>query len=397
MTKKLTRIGMIAVALAVALALVLTACGGNDDPAYPAYGEDTAPYLDITDDPYALDPDAVPEPVCYCDELEDDALCSVCQAELDADEPCLYCEELGEGEYCEDCLEAVANDENDNDNENDENDNDNDNDNDEPVAMPQTNAQILAEYARVMQAIKDRQPSYTSINYQTITNANQLPADVMEVMNEHFFVGGSASIIPEFIADSRALVHPRDARANPDRREHYRPGGQRVGGGQHGSSARWIGVSPNDAGSLANMSHVRNIAIRDLGNDRRQIDITIVDARNPAVIAEGATAAPNAIAAFMEVQDIAEILEILEIGAARTALRLFRVNLTTDSFVHYSGSTIRVIYNPRTMEAESVYKIGRMTLNFDGTIRGIEMSDHPIRIDAVFDFNSFDWGPAWPS
>ena len=382
MTKKLTRIGMIAIALAMALALGLTACGG-EDPADPVYAETTAPYVETTEDPY----DDPYEAECYCEELEDeDALCSVCEAALNDEN-----DENDENDNDE-------NDANDNDeNDNDENDNDNENDENDAlpaIPMPQGGAAILAEYTQVMDAIKTRQPTYTSLNYQVITNTNQLPDDVVEIFHNHFFVGGTSSIVPEWIADSRALVHRRDAQL--DLRYHRRgPGGERLAGGD--SNARWIGVSRHNRGSLATMSHVRSINIRDLGNDRRQIDITIADARNPAVIDANAATAPNSIAAFMEVQDIAEILDILDIGAARLALRAFGVNLTNRSYVHYSGSTIRAIYNARTMEAESIYKVGRMSLNFDGTINGINMSDHPVRIDAIFDFNNFDWRPAWPS
>ncbi|MCL2195513.1 MAG: hypothetical protein FWB76_06130, partial [Oscillospiraceae bacterium] len=118
---------------------------------------------------------------------------------------------------------------------------DNDDDNDRPP-LPVGNAAILAEYAAVMQQIKDRQPTYTSVNFQRITNRNQLPEDMVAMLDDSFFAGGTNNLFPGFLGDSRMLTHEAQARANPDRRVHGRPdGGGRFPGGGLGSTARWIG------------------------------------------------------------------------------------------------------------------------------------------------------------
>jgi len=265
--------------------------------------------------------------------------------------------------------------------------------------LPVGNQNILNEYAAVMQQIKDRQPTYTSVNFQRITNSNQLPADMMAMLNDSFFEGGSNNLFPGFLGDSRMLNTEAQARANPDRRVHGRPdGGGRFQGGGLGSTARWIGPSRSNMGSLATLAHVRNITVRDLDNGNRQIDITIADARNPRALAnEFATSAPNSIAAFMEVVEIAEVLDMIENFAIRNAFRLLGVNLQTSSWMEYSNSTIRAIYNPETLEAVQIYKVGRITVNFHGTIARIETTDHPIRMDAVFDFHNFNWAQSWPA
>jgi len=267
-----------------------------------------------------------------------------------------------------------------------------------PVALPQGNAAILAEYTRVMDAIKTRQPTYTSINFQRVTNERELPPDVLNIFNTYFWkYPDSQNLFPDILTDiiDTRQLQPQNT-APIDRREHRRgENGERLPGMD--SNARWIGASRNNRGSLATMSHVRSISVRELGEDRRQIDITIADARNPRMMDAGATTAPNAIAAFMEVQDIAEIFELLNNFAVRTAAGAVGLRLSADSYVHYSGSTIRAIYNPRTMEAESIYKVGRMTLNLDGSVSGVSTTGHPIKVDAIFDFKDFDWSPAWPA
>jgi len=266
--------------------------------------------------------------------------------------------------------------------------------------LPVGNQAILNEYAAVMQQIKDRQPTYTSVNFQRITNRNQLPADMMAMLEDSFFEGGSNNLFPGIIGqDSRMLTPENVARANPDRRVHSRPdGGGRFQGGGLGSTARWIGPSRSNMGSLATLAHVRNITVRDLDNGNRQIDITIADARNPrALPTEFATTAPNSIAAFMEVVEIAEVLDLIDNWAIRQAFRVLGVNLQTSSWMEYSGSTIRAIYNPETLEAVQIYKVGRITINFHGTIARIETTDHPIRMDAVFDFHNFNWAQSWPA
>jgi hypothetical protein len=266
------------------------------------------------------------------------------------------------------------------------------------------NAAILAEYAAVMQLIKDRQPTYTSVNFQRITNRNQIPADMLAMLDDSFFQGGGNNLFPPIVEnlvgqDSRMLTPERQARANPDVRRHTRTdAGGRFQGGGMGSNARWIGVSRNNAGSLGTLNHVRGpLRVQDRPDGLRQIDFTIADARNPRAIDEGATVAPNAIAAFMEVVEIAEVLDMIENRAVRAAFAALGVNLRTSSWMEYSGSTIRAIYDPVTLEAVQIYKVGRLTVNFHGTIARIDTTDHPIRMDAVFDFHNFNWAQSWPA
>ncbi|MCL2445206.1 MAG: hypothetical protein FWD06_00335 [Oscillospiraceae bacterium] len=280
---------------------------------------------------------------------------------------------------------------------------DEDNDDDRPP-LPVGNAAILAEYAAVMQQIKDRQPTYTSVNFQRITNRNQIPEDMLAMLDDSFFEGGSNNLFPAIVTrlvgqDSRMLTPESRARANPDRRVHGRPdGGGRFPGGGLGSTARWIGVSRNNAGSLGTLDHVRGpLRVQDRPDGMRQIEFTIADARNPRAIDEGAAVAPNAIAAFMEVVEIAEVLEMIENRIVRNAFAALGVNLRTSSWMEYSGSTIRAIYDPVTLEAVQIYKVGRLTINFHGTIARIDTTDHPIRMDAVFDFNNFNWRESWPA
>jgi hypothetical protein len=95
--------------------------------------------------------------------------------------------------------------------------------------------------------------------------------------------------------------------------------------------------------------------------------------------------------------EIAEVLAMIDNAVVRNAFRLLGVNLRPTSWMEYSGSTIRAIYDPVTLEAVQIYKVGRLTINFHGTIARIDTTDHPIRMDAVFDFHNFNWNESWPA
>lgn len=261
--------------------------------------------------------------------------------------------------------------------------------------LPSSKGEILALYTQVMNSVKNRQPTYTSYDYQDIVNAKELPKDVVDMLNTYFYKGGAQSLVPalESLLDTRALTAKKDAKI--DVRQH-RTGenGERLPGGK--SNARWFGVSMNDKGCLATADHVKSADIRDLGGDRVQIDIVIADVRNPKVIDEGAATAPNALAAFMEVQDISIVFDLVNNAVTRGALTLAGVNLRPSSYMLFSNSTCRLVYNAKTMECESLYQVGRMTLNIDGAIKGVECTGHPIRIDCIYDYTKFDWSVAWP-
>ena len=262
------------------------------------------------------------------------------------------------------------------------------------IPLPQGKAEILAEYTRVVDAVKARQPTYTSIDYQNIINEKDLPAEVIEMLNTYFYKGGAKSLTPESIVDTRQLTKQQDARL--DRREHKTgENGERLPGSK--SNARWFCVSMNDKGCLAKESDVKSASIKNLGGDRRQIDIVIADARNPSAIKEGAAAAPNPIAAFMEVQDISEVFGYLENGLVRAAVSLLGISLKTSSYMQYANSTIRLVYDAKTMECESLYQVGKFTLYLDGSIKGTNCTGQPVKIDAIFDCSKFDWTKAWPA
>ena len=267
----------------------------------------------------------------------------------------------------------------------------------ETRALNMTKAEILAEYTKVMDAVKIRQPTYNYYDYQKITNENELSKDVVDMLNTYFYKGGSQSLVPliENLFDSRQLLAQKDASVST-RNHHTGDNGERLPGGK--SNARWFGVSMNDKGCLAKESDIKGMpTIKDLGNDRRQIDIVIADTRNPGAIKEGAATAPNSVAAFMEVVDISVVFELVDNPLYRNAIKLAGVNLTADSYMMCTGSTIRMVYNAKTMELESLYEVERLKLFLDGTVKGVDCKDTQVKIDCVFDFTKFQWDTAYKS
>jgi len=267
----------------------------------------------------------------------------------------------------------------------------------ETKAINMTKGQILAEYTKVMDAVKVRQPTYNYYDYQKITNEHELNKDVIEMLNTYFYKGGAQSLVPliEDLFDSRQLLAEKDASVST-RNHHTGDNGERLPGGK--SNARWFGVSMNDRGCLAKESDIKGMpVIKDIGNDRRQIDFVIADARNPVAISEGAATAPNSIAAFMEVVDISVVFTLVDNPITRTAIRAAGVNLTADSYMMCTGSTVRMIYNAKTMELEYLYQVGRLQLFLDGTVKGVECKGVPVKIDCVFEFTKFQWNTAYKS
>jgi len=264
------------------------------------------------------------------------------------------------------------------------------------LVLPTGKAEILALYTQVVNNVATRQPTYNSFDYQRITNEKDLNPDVVDMLNTYFYKGGAQSLVPalESILDTRQLTAQKDAHL--DTRSH-RTGdnGERLPGGK--ANTRWFGVSMNDKVCLAMVNDVKSASIKDLGDGRAQIDIVIVDVKNPAVIKEGAATAPNALAAFMEVQDIGIVFGLANNAVTRQALKLAGVNLEASSYMLFSGSTCRLVYNAGTMECESLYQVGKMNLYLDGSIKGVECKGVPVKIDCIYDYTKFLWDTAYPA
>ena len=262
----------------------------------------------------------------------------------------------------------------------------------EALVLPTGKAEILALYTEVVNNVALRQPTYNSFDYQRIANEKDLNPGVVDMLNTYFYKGGAQSLVPalESLLDTRQLTAQKDARL--DTRKHP---AERVPGSK--GNTRWFGVSMNDAACLAKPNDVRSATIKDLGDGRVQIDIVIVDVRNPKTIAEGAATAPNALAAFMEVQDISIVFDLVDNAVTRNVLKLAGVNLQPSSYMLMSGSTCRLIYNAKTMECESLYQVGKMNLLLDGSIKGTDATGVPVKIDCIYDYTKFQWNTAWPA
>jgi len=260
------------------------------------------------------------------------------------------------------------------------------------LALPTGKAEILKLYTEVVNNVALRQPTYNSFDYQKIANEKELNPDVVNMLNTYFYKGGAQSLVPalESLLDTRQLTAQKDARL--DTRKHP---AERVPGSK--GNTRWFGVSMNDAACLATPNDVKSAAIKDLGDGRVQIDLVIVDVRNPKTIAEGAATAPNALAAFMEVQDISIVFDLVDNAVTRNVLKLAGVNLQPSSYMLMSGSTCRLIYDAETMECESLYQVGKMYLHLDGSIKGVEAGGVPVKIDCIYDYTKFQWNTAWPA
>lgn len=215
---------------------------------------------------------------------------------------------------------------------------------------------------------------------------------MVKMLNTYFYKGGEETLIPaiESLIDTRQLETYEHA-APGETRKH--PSGERVPGSK--GNARWFGVSMNDKGCLAKESDVKSATIKDLGNDRYQIDIIVADCRNPKTIKEGAATAPNPIAAFMEVQDISVVFDILNNAIARNAAKLVGVDLKNSSYMQYSGSSCKLVYNAKTMECESLHQIGKFSMTLDGSIKGIDCSGKKVKISAFYDYTKFQWNTAY--
>jgi len=264
------------------------------------------------------------------------------------------------------------------------------------LVLPTGKAEILALYTEVVNNVAIRQPTYNSFDYQRISNEKDLNPGVVDMLNTYFYKGGDQSLVPalESILDTRQLTAQKDARVDT-RVKRTGDNGERMPGGK--SNTRWFGVSMNDKVCLATPSDVKSATIKDLGGGRVQIDLVIVDVRNPKVISEGAATAPNAMAAFMEVQDIGIVFSLVDNAASRLLLRAAGVNLQPSSYMLFSGSTCRLIYNAKTMECESLYQVGKMNLYLDGSIKGVECKGTPVKVDCVYDYTKFLWDTAYPA
>ena len=264
------------------------------------------------------------------------------------------------------------------------------------LVLPSGKAEILALYTQVVNNVAIRQPTYNSFDYQKIANEKDLDPAVVDMLNTYFYKGGAQSLVPalEKILDTRQLTAQKDAHVDT-RVKRTGDNGERLPGSQ--SNTKWFGVSMNDKVCLATPADVKSASIKDLGNDRVQIDIVIVDVRNPKVIAEGAATAPNALAAFMEVQDIGIVFGLVDNAITRNALKLAGVNLQPSSYMLFSNSTCRLVYNAKTMECESLYQVGKMNLYLDGDIKGVTCTGTPVKIDCIYDYTKFQWDTAYPA
>jgi len=266
----------------------------------------------------------------------------------------------------------------------------------EALDLPTGKAEILALYTEVVNNVAVRQPTYNSFDYQRISNEKDLNPGVIDMLNTYFYKGGAQSLVPalESLLDTRQLEAQKNARVDT-RVKKTGDNGERLPGGK--SNTRWFGVSMNDKVCLATPNDVRSATIKDLGDGRVQIDLVIVDVRNPKTIAEGAATAPNALAAFMEVQDISIVFDLVDNAVTRNVLKLAGVNLQPSSYMLMSGSTCRLIYDAKTKECESLYQVGKMQLHLDGSIKGVECKGVPVKIDCIYDYTKFQWDTAYPA
>jgi len=265
-----------------------------------------------------------------------------------------------------------------------------------PLVLPTGKAEILALYSEVVNNVAIRQPTYNSFDYQKISNEKDLNPGVVDMLNTYFYKGGDQSLVPalESILDTRQLEAQKNAHVDT-RVKKTGDNGERLPGGK--SNTRWFGVSMNDKVCLATPNDVKSATIKDLGDGRVQIDLVIVDVKNPAVIKEGAATAPNAMAAFMEVQDIGIVFGLVDNAVTRNIIKLAGVNLEPSSYMLFSGSTCKLIYNAKTMECESLYQVGKMNLFLDGSIKGVECKGVPVKVDCVYDYTKFLWDTAYPA
>jgi len=260
-----------------------------------------------------------------------------------------------------------------------------------PGPLNLSKEEILKRYAQVTQMVKDRQPSYVEFMYQDTTNKSEFPQDMRNVIDTYFYKDGPDEISILFGAISTKQLKSA-AKANTNPKPH--PKGARVSGGKKDSNTWWFSTPMNDKGCLGEPKHLSDAtSIKDLGGDRHEIKLVLAGAKNPKAGTEGMSTAPNSIAAFMEVMDIAYLFNTPGASLAASAAGI-KINVS-NSYLQYSGSTCTLIYDAKTMQCESLKMVGRSTLYLDGTVKGVNCAK-PIKIESVYEFTQFDWNTAYP-